>query len=167
MDNIDEFLASLSPEETEYLHSKLMNAGKGESTMDEAEEPNDSESDEYTNGKGPTNAAKGDNAVIASDVAASNCIAFLGSSAKVPAPKISRGMVSGTSNSPPSALAPLRPAVSAAIITESPDNAGKASARRASSAVIIRPRRATKESPCEVIVCSIAKLAIDCTGDFG
>jgi hypothetical protein len=71
MDNIDEFLASLSPEETEYLHSKLMNAGKGESTMDEAEEPNDSESDEYTNGKGPTNAAKGDNATVPKTLAKS------------------------------------------------------------------------------------------------
>ena len=30
----------------------------------EAEEPNASESDEYTNGKGPNNEAKGDNATV-------------------------------------------------------------------------------------------------------
>lgn len=63
MDNIDEFLASLSDEERDYLHSKLMTPA-GETAEMEAEEPNDSESDEYTNGKGPTNAAKGDNATV-------------------------------------------------------------------------------------------------------
>jgi hypothetical protein len=64
MDNIDEFLASLSPEETKYLHSKIMAGEQGEDMAAEMEEPNDSESDEYTNGKGPTNAAKGDNATV-------------------------------------------------------------------------------------------------------
>lgn len=65
MDNIDEFLASLSPEELKYLHGKIMAGESGESdTMAESEEPNASESDEYTNGKGPTNAAKGDNATV-------------------------------------------------------------------------------------------------------
>ena len=29
MDNIDEFLASLSPEETEYLQSKIMEMSEG------------------------------------------------------------------------------------------------------------------------------------------
>ena len=59
MDNIDEFLASLSPEETEYLQSKMMDMGEGEDMTAEMEEPNDSDSDEYTNGKGPNNEAKG------------------------------------------------------------------------------------------------------------
>jgi hypothetical protein len=59
MDNIDEFLASLSPEETEYLQSKMMDMGEGKDMTAEMEEPNDSDSDEYTNGKGPNNEAKG------------------------------------------------------------------------------------------------------------
>lgn len=64
MDNIDEFLASLSPEELKYLHSKIMSGEQGEDMTAEAEEPNASESDEYTNGKGPNNEAKGDNAIV-------------------------------------------------------------------------------------------------------
>jgi hypothetical protein len=59
MDNIDEFLASLSPEETEYLQSKIMEMSEGADMTAEMEEPNDSDSDEYTNGKGPNNEAKG------------------------------------------------------------------------------------------------------------
>jgi hypothetical protein len=59
MDNIDEFLASLSPEETEYLQSKMMDMGEGKDMVADMEEPNDSDSDEYTNGKGPNNEAKG------------------------------------------------------------------------------------------------------------
>ena len=59
MDNIDEFLASLSPEETEYLQSKMMDMSEGEDMTADMEEPNDSDSDEYTNGKGPNNEAKG------------------------------------------------------------------------------------------------------------
>lgn len=59
MDNIDEFLASLSPEETKYLHEKIMAGEQGEDMTAEMEEPNASESDEYTNGKGPNNEAKG------------------------------------------------------------------------------------------------------------
>ena len=50
MDNIDEFLASLSPEETKYLHEKIMSGEQGEDMTAEMEEPNASESDEYTNG---------------------------------------------------------------------------------------------------------------------
>ena len=59
MDNIDEFLASLSPEETEYLQSKMMDMSEGADMTADMEEPNDSDSDEYTNGKGPNNEAKG------------------------------------------------------------------------------------------------------------
>jgi hypothetical protein len=59
MDNIDEFLASLSPEETEYLQSKMMDMSEGADMTAEIEEPNASDSDEYTNGKGPNNEAKG------------------------------------------------------------------------------------------------------------
>ncbi|MCG3771073.1 MAG: hypothetical protein JW384_02253 [Nitrosomonadaceae bacterium] len=59
MDNIDEFLASLSPEETEYLQSKIMEMSEGADMTAEMEEPNASDSDEYTNGKGPNNEAKG------------------------------------------------------------------------------------------------------------
>ena len=58
MDNIDEFLASLSPEETKYLQEKMMDMGEGEDMTAEMEEPNDSDSEEYTNGKGPNNEAK-------------------------------------------------------------------------------------------------------------
>ncbi len=59
MDNIDEFLASLSPEEMEYLQSKMMDMSESKDMTAEMEEPNDSDSDEYTNGKGPNNEAKG------------------------------------------------------------------------------------------------------------
>ena len=59
MDNIDEFLASLSPEETKYLQEKMMDMSEGEEMTAEMEEPNASDSDEYTNGKGPNNEAKG------------------------------------------------------------------------------------------------------------
>ena len=59
MDNIDEFLASLSPEETKYLQEKMMDMSEGKDMTAEMEEPNASDSDEYTNGKGPNNAAKG------------------------------------------------------------------------------------------------------------
>ena len=59
MDNIDEFLASLSPEETKYLQEKMMDMSDGEDMTAEMEEPNASDSDEYTNGKGPNNEAKG------------------------------------------------------------------------------------------------------------
>ena len=59
MDNIDEFLASLSPEETKYLQEKMMDMSEGEDMTAEMEEPNASDSDEYTNGKGPNTEAKG------------------------------------------------------------------------------------------------------------
>ena len=59
MDNIDEFLASLSPDETKYLQEKMMDMSEGEDMTAEMEEPNASDSDEYTNGKGPNNEAKG------------------------------------------------------------------------------------------------------------
>jgi hypothetical protein len=65
MDYIDEFFSSLSPEELSYAHKKLMKGGmmggpKVEIEIGEdQEEPNDSDSDEYTNGKGPNNEAKG------------------------------------------------------------------------------------------------------------
>ena len=59
MDNIDEFLASLSPEETKYLQEKMMDMSEGEDMTAEMEEPNASDSNEYTNGKGPNNEAKG------------------------------------------------------------------------------------------------------------
>jgi hypothetical protein len=68
MDYIDEFFSSLSPEELQYAHSKMKSAmGKGMGKDpkiemeigDEQEEPNDSDSEEYTNGKGPNNEAKG------------------------------------------------------------------------------------------------------------
>jgi hypothetical protein len=72
MDYIDEFFSSLSPEEMQYAHSKMKSAmgkemgkemGKGPKVEieigSEDEEPNDSDSDEYTNGKGPNNEAKG------------------------------------------------------------------------------------------------------------
>ena len=59
MDNIDEFLASLSPEETKYLQEKMMDMSEGEDMTAEMEEPNASDSVEYTNGKGPNNEAKG------------------------------------------------------------------------------------------------------------
>ena len=59
MDNIDEFLASLSPEETKYLQEKMMDMSEGKDMTADMEEPNASDSDEYTNGKGPNNEAKG------------------------------------------------------------------------------------------------------------
>ena len=72
MDYIDEFFSSLSPEELDYAHSKLMGdkmgkmggkMGKGPKVEIEiesdGEEPNESDSDKYTNGKGPNNEAKG------------------------------------------------------------------------------------------------------------
>ena len=65
MDYIDEFFSSLSPEELSYAHKKLMKGKmmggpKVEIEIGEdQEEPNDSDSDEYTNGKGPNNEAKG------------------------------------------------------------------------------------------------------------
>lgn len=70
MDYIDEFFSSLSPEELDYAHSKLMGGKMGKEGMgkgpkveieieSDGEEPNDSDSDEYTNGKGPNNEAKG------------------------------------------------------------------------------------------------------------
>jgi hypothetical protein len=68
MDYIDEFFSSLSPEELSYAHKKLMKGGmmggpKVEIEIGEdQEEPNDSDSDEYTNGKGPNNEAKGGDA---------------------------------------------------------------------------------------------------------
>lgn len=71
MDYIDEFFSSLSPEELDYAHSKLMGGkmgkmGKGPKVEIEiesdGEEPNESDSDEYTNGKGPNNEAKGGDA---------------------------------------------------------------------------------------------------------
>ncbi len=81
MDYIDEFFSSLSPEEMQYAHSKMkgmmgkMDKGPkveieidGESSQ---EEPNDSDSDEFTNGKGPNNEAKGgdSNATVPSKMA--------------------------------------------------------------------------------------------------
>ncbi len=70
MDYIDEFFSSLSPEELQYAHSKLMGGkmgdkmGKGPNVEIEietdGEEPNESDSDKYTNGKGPNNEVKGD-----------------------------------------------------------------------------------------------------------
>ena len=61
MDYIDEFFSSLSPEELAYAQKKMAKGGpKVEIEIgDEQEEPNDSDSDEYTNGKGPNNEAKG------------------------------------------------------------------------------------------------------------
>ena len=68
MDYIDEFFSSLSPEELDYAHSKLMGGkmgkmGKGPKVEIEiesdGEEPNESDSEDYTNGKGPNNEAKG------------------------------------------------------------------------------------------------------------
>lgn len=70
MDYIDEFFSSLSPEEMQYAHSKMKGMmgkemGKGPKVEieiesdDSQEEPNASDSDEYTNGKGPNNEAKG------------------------------------------------------------------------------------------------------------
>lgn len=69
MDYIDEFFSSLSPEELDYAHSKLMGSkmgdkmGKGPKVEieieNDGEEPNESDSDKYTNGKGPNNEAKG------------------------------------------------------------------------------------------------------------
>ena len=71
MDNIDEFLASLSPEETKYLHSKIMAGEQGEDMAAEMEEPNASESEEYTKGKGPNNEAKGANSNVPKTLAKS------------------------------------------------------------------------------------------------
>jgi len=71
MDNIDEFLASLSPEETKYLHSKIMAGEQGEDMAAEMEEPNASESDEYTKGKGPKNEADGKNSTVPKTLAKS------------------------------------------------------------------------------------------------
>lgn len=61
MDYIDEFFSSLSPEELAYAQKKMAKGGpKVEIEIgDEQEEPNDSDSEEYTNGKGPNNEAKG------------------------------------------------------------------------------------------------------------
>lgn len=62
MDYIDEFFSSLSPEEMQYAHSQMksmMNKSEKSKTGSEGEEPNDSDSDEFTNGKGPNNEAKG------------------------------------------------------------------------------------------------------------
>ena len=68
MDYIDEFFSSLSPEEMKYAQSCMQGMGKegmGKGPKieieigDEQEEPNDSDSEEYTNGKGPNNEAKG------------------------------------------------------------------------------------------------------------
>lgn len=64
MDYIDEFFSSLSPDELEYAHSKLMGdkmGSKGPKVEIEidGEEPNESDSEDYTNGKGPNNEAKG------------------------------------------------------------------------------------------------------------
>ena len=82
MDNIDEFLASLSPEETKYLQEKMMDMSEGEDMTAEMEEPNASDSDEYTNGKGPNNEAKGGD-----------------SNATVPK-ALAKSVVKGTENSP-------------------------------------------------------------------
>jgi hypothetical protein len=63
MDYIDEFFSSLSPEEMQYAHSKMkgMMGSKGPKVEIEidGEEPNESDSEDYTNGKGPNNEAKG------------------------------------------------------------------------------------------------------------
>jgi len=62
MDYIDEFFSSLSPEELKYAQSRMQRMGSEKSSTpmsEEQEEPNDSDSDEYTNGKGPNNEAKG------------------------------------------------------------------------------------------------------------
>jgi hypothetical protein len=61
MDYIDEFFSSLSPEELAYAQKKMAKGGpKVEIEIGEdQEEPNDSDSEEYTNGKGPNNEAKG------------------------------------------------------------------------------------------------------------
>jgi hypothetical protein len=62
MDYIDEFFSSLSPEEVKYAQSCMQRMGseKSGTPMTEGQkEPNDSDSDEYTNGKGPNNEAKG------------------------------------------------------------------------------------------------------------
>lgn len=67
MDYIDEFFSSLSPDEMQYAKSCMSRMGgktdKGPNVEIEiesgGEEPNDSDSDEYTNGKGPNNEAKG------------------------------------------------------------------------------------------------------------
>lgn len=71
MDYIDEFFSSLSPEEMQYAHSKMKGMmgdkmgkmGKGPKVEieieNDGEEPNESDSEEYTNGKGPNNEAKG------------------------------------------------------------------------------------------------------------
>lgn len=68
MDYIDEFFSSLSPEEMQYAKSCMSRMGdkmsKGPNVEieieTEGEEPNESDSAEYTNGKGPNNEAKGD-----------------------------------------------------------------------------------------------------------
>ena len=67
--------------------------------------------------------------MIASDAAASSCIALPGSGDNVPAPNIRIGIASGSNNNPPSALAPLSPAVSEAIVTARPASAGSATAK--------------------------------------
>lgn len=68
MNYIDEFFSSLSPEEMQYAKSCMSRMGdkmdKGPNVEieieTEGEEPNESDSEEYTNGKGPNNEAKGD-----------------------------------------------------------------------------------------------------------
>jgi hypothetical protein len=68
MDYIDEFFSSLSPEEMQYAKSCMSRMGdkmgKGPNVEieieTEGEEPNESDSEEFTNGKGPNNEAKGD-----------------------------------------------------------------------------------------------------------
>ena len=72
MDYIDEFFSSLSPDEMQYAKSCMSRMGdkmgdkmsKGPNVEieieTEGEEPNESDSDKYTNGKGPNNEAKGD-----------------------------------------------------------------------------------------------------------
>jgi hypothetical protein len=64
MDYIDEFFSSLGPEEMKYAQSCMQRMGsKGPSVEIEiesdGEEPNESDSEDYTNGKGPNNEAKG------------------------------------------------------------------------------------------------------------
>lgn len=67
MDYIDEFFSSLSPEEMQYAKSCMSRMGdkmgKGPKVEIEiesdGEKPNESDSEEYTNGKGPNNEAKG------------------------------------------------------------------------------------------------------------
>lgn len=62
MDYIDEFFSSLGPEEMKYAQSRMQRMGsKGPSVEIEidGEEPNESDSEDYTNGKGPNNEAKG------------------------------------------------------------------------------------------------------------